>query len=48
MTRELDEATEAAKAQLDEVSFTAAWAAGAKMSLDAAIALALGQTGLDL
>ena len=44
MTRELDEATEAAKAQLDEASFTAAWEAGAKMSLDDAIALALGQT----
>jgi predicted ATPase len=48
MTRELDEATEAAKAQLDEASFTAAWEAGANMSLDDAIALALGQTPLDV
>ena len=48
MTRELDEATEAAKAQLDEASFTAAWEAGAKMSLDDAIALALGHTPLDV
>jgi hypothetical protein len=47
MTRELDQATEAAQAQLDEASFTAAWEAGEEMSLDEAIALALGQTPLD-
>jgi tetratricopeptide (TPR) repeat protein len=48
MTRELNQATEAAQAQLDQASFTAAWEAGARMSLDDAIALALGQTELDM
>jgi hypothetical protein len=43
MTRELDQATEAAQAQLDQASFTDAWEAGVKMSLDDAIALALGR-----
>jgi len=42
MTRELDDATAAVRAQLDENSFDAAWAEGAKMSLDDAVALALG------
>jgi len=48
MTRELNQATEAAQAQLDQASFTAAWEAGAKMNLDDAIALALGQTELGM
>ena len=47
MTRELDEATEAAKAQLDEAAFAEAWEAGAKLSLDEAVALALGEAELD-
>ena len=42
MTRELDEATASAQAQLDEASFAAAWEVGARMSLDDAVALALG------
>ena len=48
MTRELNEATAAVQAQLDEASFTAASQAGAKMSLDEAVALALGQVTRDI
>ena len=41
MTREVDEATAAARAQLDDASFEAAWEEGARTSLDEAVALAL-------
>jgi tetratricopeptide (TPR) repeat protein len=41
MTREVDDATAAVRAQMDDASFEAAWEEGAKMSLDEAIALAL-------
>jgi predicted ATPase/class 3 adenylate cyclase len=41
MKRELDDATAAARAQLDDASFAAAWEDGARMSLDDAVALAL-------
>jgi predicted ATPase/class 3 adenylate cyclase len=41
MTREVDHATAAVRAQLDDESFDVAWDDGAKMSLDAAVALAL-------
>ena len=42
MTREIEDATEALRAQLDPDVFDAAWEEGAKMSLDDAVALALG------
>lgn len=41
MTREMDEATAATQAHLDDDSFAAAWEEGARMSLDEAVALAL-------
>jgi predicted ATPase/class 3 adenylate cyclase len=41
MTREVEAATAAARAQLDGAAFDAAWEEGAKMSLDDAVALAL-------
>jgi predicted ATPase/class 3 adenylate cyclase len=43
MTREVDEATAAVRARLDDASFDAAWQEGARMSVDDAIALALGE-----
>jgi predicted ATPase/class 3 adenylate cyclase len=42
MTREVDDATDAVRAELDAASFEAAWDQGARMSLDEAAALALG------
>lgn len=42
MTQELDDAMAAARAQLDDASFAATWEEGARMSLDQAVALALG------
>ena len=41
MTREIEDATEALRAQLDPDVFDAAWEQGAKLSLDDAVALAL-------
>jgi non-specific serine/threonine protein kinase len=41
MTREVDEATAAVRAQLDDASFDAAWEQGLRMTLDEAVALAL-------
>ncbi|HEU5489498.1 MAG TPA: adenylate/guanylate cyclase domain-containing protein [Gaiellaceae bacterium] len=41
MTREVDDATAAARAQLDHESFDGAWEEGAKLNLDEAVALAL-------
>jgi predicted ATPase len=43
MTREVDDATAAVRVQLDDAAFAAAWEEGANLSLDEAIALALGQ-----
>ncbi|HLG07953.1 MAG TPA: hypothetical protein VI409_04690, partial [Gaiellaceae bacterium] len=43
MTREVEDATAAARAQLDAEAFDAAWEEGANMSLDEAVALALGE-----
>jgi predicted ATPase/class 3 adenylate cyclase len=43
MTREVDEATAAVRVQLDAAAFADAWEEGANLSLDEAIALALGQ-----
>jgi predicted ATPase/class 3 adenylate cyclase len=42
MRREVEDATAAVRAQLDDDSFDAAWEEGARMSLDDAVALALG------
>jgi hypothetical protein len=42
MTREVDDATAAVRAQLEDDAFEAAWEEGARMSLDEAVALALG------
>ena len=36
------------RAQLDEEAFAEAWEAGAKLSLDEAVALALGEAELDV
>jgi predicted ATPase len=47
MTRELDDATAAVRAELDDDSFDAAWERGAKMSLDEAVALALAEADED-
>ena len=41
MTRDVEDATAAVRAQLDDVAFDEAWEAGAKLSLDEAVALAL-------
>jgi predicted ATPase len=41
MTREIEDATAAVRAQLDDASFAAAWEEGAKMTLDDAATLAL-------
>jgi len=41
MTREVEDATAAVRAYLDDASFDAAWEEGTKMSLDDAVALAL-------
>ena len=43
MTREIDDATEAVRTKLDPEIFDAAWEQGSRMSLDAAVALALGE-----
>ena len=43
MTRTIEEALEAVRAQLDKAAFAEAWEAGAKLSLDEAVALALGE-----
>jgi len=43
MTREVDEATAAVRVQLDDAAFADAWDEGANLSLDEAIALALGK-----
>ena len=43
MTKETEEARAAVRAQLDEEAFAEAWEAGTKLSLDEAIALALGE-----
>jgi predicted ATPase/class 3 adenylate cyclase len=43
MTTETEEALAAVRAQLDEEAFAGAWDAGAKLSLDQAVALALGE-----
>jgi hypothetical protein len=43
MTREVEDATAAVRAQLDDDSFDAAWEEGAKLTLDEAVALALGE-----
>jgi hypothetical protein len=48
MTREVDDATAAVRAQLDEAAFAAAWENGTKMSLADAVALALRQTANDV
>jgi predicted ATPase/class 3 adenylate cyclase len=42
MTSEIDDATEAVRSKLDPDVFAAAWEQGSKMSLDEAVALALG------
>ena len=47
MTREIDDATEAVRAKVDPETFAAAWEQGSKMSLDEAVALALGETDPD-
>jgi hypothetical protein len=44
MTKEVDDATAATRAQLDDASFDEAWEEGARMSLDEAVALALGES----
>ena len=41
MTQENEDALAAVRAQLDDAAFDAAWEAGAELSLDEAIALAL-------
>jgi hypothetical protein len=43
MTKETEEALTAVRAQLDEEAFAEAWEAGTKLSLDEAVALALGE-----
>ncbi len=43
MTKEIEEATAAARSQLDEDAFADAWGQGAKMSFEEAITLALGE-----
>ena len=48
MTREIEDVTEAVRAQLDDASFEAAWHGGARMSLDEAVALALGEDEPDV
>jgi predicted ATPase/class 3 adenylate cyclase len=47
MTEEVEESTAAVQALLDEASFDAAWEEGRKLSLDEAIALALGEAEPD-
>jgi non-specific serine/threonine protein kinase len=47
MTREVDDATTAVRAELDDDSFDAAWEEGAKMSLDEAVELALAEADED-
>ena len=47
MTKETEEALAAVRAQVDEEAFAEAWEAGTKLSLDEAIALALGEAELD-
>jgi hypothetical protein len=47
MTKETEEARAAVRAQLDEEAFAEAWEAGTKLSLDEAIALALGEADED-
>ena len=47
MEQEVDDATAAVRAQLDESAFDAAWIEGERMSLDEAIAKALEETELD-
>jgi predicted ATPase len=42
MTRGVDDATSAVRAQLDDAAFDEAWRAGTQLSLDDAVALALG------
>jgi hypothetical protein len=42
MTKETEGALAAVRATLDEEAFAEAWEAGAKMSLDEAVSLALG------
>jgi predicted ATPase/class 3 adenylate cyclase len=44
MTKEVGDATAATRAQLDDASFDEAWEEGARMSLDEAVALALGES----
>ena len=43
MTEETEEALAAVRAQLDDEAFAEAWEQGAKLSLDEAVALALGE-----
>jgi hypothetical protein len=43
MTADTEEAFAVVRAQLDGDAFDAAWEAGAKMSFDEAVALALGE-----
>ena len=47
MTKETEDALAAVSAQLDEEAFAEAWEAGSKLSLDEAVALALGEADED-
>jgi hypothetical protein len=44
MTREVEDATTAVRAELGAAAFDAAWEEGARLSLDEAVALALGES----